>query len=153
MKQRRLLPWVNILFHIHTAYPGCHRLLDPGSAQGKGPEGLIEPPLLGNSVHTFDFIYEPTHSRTRNAHKNVTLSKFPAFTGIFQGPIFHKCSGGACPCWLRQAGGKMDCWGGELLGALQPQPLTATARAAGRIEPLAPRVTMAKKVLNPARLP
>ena len=39
--------------------------------------GTWAPPLLGNLVHTFDFPYERTHSRRRNAHKNVTLSPYP----------------------------------------------------------------------------
>ena len=50
------------------------------TAQGPrtGGAGGLQPlpPLLGNLVHTFDFLYERTHSRRRNAHKNVTFQDF-----------------------------------------------------------------------------
>ena len=54
---------------------------------GEGAGGLLSP-HLGNSVHTFDFLYERTHPRRRNAHKNVTLSKFLMHIQPFKGLKF-----------------------------------------------------------------
>ena len=42
-----------------------------------GGAGRFASPLLGNSVHTLDILYEHTHSRRWNVRKNVTFSKFP----------------------------------------------------------------------------
>ena len=74
-----------------------------GPRRGKG-WGLSHPPppsppththtlLLGNLVHTFDFPYERTHSRRRNAHKNVTFSKFPMHLQLFRRPKFQRFFG------------------------------------------------------------
>ena len=41
--------------------------------EGAGLGGFSHP--LDNLVHTFDFLYDRTHFRTRNAHKSVTFSK------------------------------------------------------------------------------
>ena len=60
---------------------------------GGGAWGL-ETPLLGNSVRTFDFLYEHTHSRRRKAHKNVTFSKFLLHFHPFMGLKFQNFCGG-----------------------------------------------------------
>ena len=64
-----------------------------GAAQGEG----LPPLLLGYVVHTFDFLYERTHSRKRSAYKNVILSKCLMHFQPFQGIKFYTFSGGTCP--------------------------------------------------------
>ena len=49
---------------------------------GGGAGGFYSPPLLSNLIRTFDFLYEHTHSRSRNTHRNVTFSKY-FFLNIF----------------------------------------------------------------------
>ena len=60
--------------------PACSR--EPDSLfrdRAGGGVGGFSPQLLANLVHTFDFLYERTHSRRRNAHKNGTFK----FSGAF----------------------------------------------------------------------
>ena len=61
--------------------PGVH---GGGGGGGRGA-WVPPPPSLDNLVHTFDFLYEHTHSRRCNAHKNMTFFKtsnaFPAIWG------------------------------------------------------------------------
>ena len=49
-------------FGIHVQ--GLHRGRGCGALAAPHPT----PPLLGNLVHTFDFLYKRTHSRRQNAH-------------------------------------------------------------------------------------
>ena len=46
---------------------------------------------------SIDFVYELTHSRSRNTHKSVTFSKFLMHFLPFKGLKFHTFSGGTCP--------------------------------------------------------
>ena len=91
------LKFCNGFFHEYTL------VATQGPRRGKG-WGLSHPPplppnththtlLLGNLVHTFDFPYERTHSRRRNAHKNVTFSKFPMHLQLFRRPKFQRFFG------------------------------------------------------------
>ena len=78
-----------------------HQGLRRGTGSGWGtwalPPPPPPPPLLGKLVHTFVFLYERTHSRRRNAYKNVTFSKFLMHFQPFKGLKFHNFSGPACP--------------------------------------------------------
>ena len=65
--------------------------------QGEGGWGIAPHPLLGNVVHTFDFLYKHTHSRKWNAHKNVTFSKLLMHFQLFKGPKFQKIFQGSMP--------------------------------------------------------
>ena len=81
---------------------GHQIILKQGPRRGR-PGGGLSPPLLGHLVQTFDFLYERTHSRRHNAHKNVTFKNshymhFQPFTN-FSGermPSYPPCSVAAC---------------------------------------------------------
>ena len=88
-----LLSLVSVLISVARLSSEFGKLTQgPRRGRGWGRGGT-----LGQLVHTFDFLYEHTHSRRRNAHKNVTFSNFLMNFQPFKRLKFHKCSGGSCP--------------------------------------------------------
>ena len=72
---------------------GHQIILKQGPRRGR-PGGGLSPPLLGHLVQTFDFLYERTHSRRHNAHKNVTFKKILTICISSHSQIFR---GSVCP--------------------------------------------------------
>ena len=68
-----------------------------GGGGGGDGRGALAPSFLGNLVHTFDFLYELSHSRSRNTCKNVTFSTFLMDFQSFKGLKFHIFFEGTCP--------------------------------------------------------
>ena len=81
---------MTVICDVHVQHP-----TSPPSRQGaRRGEGLG---VSSNSVHTFDFLYERTHSRSRHTYKNVTFSKFPMHFQSFKGLNFTHFPGEHAP--------------------------------------------------------